>query len=103
MPEEIVFVRSDQYMFVRQGVPSIYMSAGNHSQDPAIDVKGRWEDFLRNHYHMPSDDTSLPIHYPSLAGLARVNARIVREVADARERPAWNPGDFFGARFAPPR
>ncbi len=103
MPEEIVFVRSDQYMFVRQGVPSIYMSAGSQSKDPAIDVKARWEDFLRNHYHMPSDDTSLPIHYPSLAGLARVNARIVREVADARERPAWNPGDFFGARFAPAR
>jgi Zn-dependent M28 family amino/carboxypeptidase len=102
-PEEIVFVRSDQYMFVRQGVPSIFMSAGQQSKDPAIDVKARWEDFRRNHYHMPSDDTSLPIHYPSLAGLARVNARIVREVADARERPAWNPGDFFGARFAPPR
>jgi Zn-dependent M28 family amino/carboxypeptidase len=103
MPEEIVFVRSDQYMFVRQGVPSIFMSAGTHSRDPAIDVKARAEGFLHEHYHMPSDDTSLPIHYPSLAGLARVNARIVREVADAPQRPAWNPGDFFGSRFAPAR
>jgi Zn-dependent M28 family amino/carboxypeptidase len=103
MPEEIIFVRSDQYMFVRQGVPSIYLSTGTRSGDPAIDLKARDEDFLRNHYHLPSDDVSQPIHYPSLAGLARVNARILREVADAPQRPAWNPGDFFGSRFASPR
>lgn len=103
MPEEIVFVRSDQYMFVRQGVPSIFMSAGTRSKEPAVDVKARSEDFLRNHYHLPSDDLAQPIHYPSLAGLARVNARILREVADSPQRPAWNPGDFFGSRFAPAR
>ncbi len=103
LPEEHIFVRSDQYMFVRQGIPSIYMSNGSGSKDPAIDVKARWEDFLKNHYHMPSDDVSLPIHYPSLAGLARVDARIVREVADAPQRPAWNRGDFFGGKFAPAR
>ncbi len=102
MPDEIIFVRSDQYMFVRQGVPSIYMSSGSRSKDPAVDVKGRWEEFLKVHYHQPSDDLKLPIHYPSLAGLARVNARIVREVADAPARPTWNPGDFFGERFARP-
>jgi Peptidase family M28 len=101
LPEEHVFVRSDQYMFVRQGIPAIYMSNGSGSKDPAIDVKARWADFLKNHYHQPSDDLSLPIHYPSLAGLARVNARIVREVADAPQRPAWNKGDFFGGLFAP--
>ena len=103
MPEEIVFVRSDQYMFVRQGIPSIYMSAGTGSLDPAIDLGARTQEFLRRHYHQPSDAAGLPIHYPSLAALARINARIVREVADARARPAWNPGDFFGTRFAPPR
>jgi Zn-dependent M28 family amino/carboxypeptidase len=103
MPEEHVFVRSDQYMFVRQGIPSIYMSTGSRSKDPAIDVKARWEDFLKNRYHMPGDDLSQAIHYPSLAGLARVNARILREVADAPKRPAWNAGDFFGGMFATPR
>jgi Zn-dependent M28 family amino/carboxypeptidase len=102
MPDEIIFVRSDQYMFVRQGVPSIYMSSGSRSRDPAVDVKARWQDFLKNHYHQPSDNVTLPIHYPSLVGLARVNARIVREVGDAPARPAWNAGDFFGARFARP-
>jgi Zn-dependent M28 family amino/carboxypeptidase len=103
LPEEILFVRSDQYMFVRQGVPSIYISSGSGSRDPGIDIKARDQDFLRNHYHMPSDDISLPIHYPSLAGLARINARILLEIADAPQRPAWNPGDFFGSRFASPR
>jgi Zn-dependent M28 family amino/carboxypeptidase len=103
MPEEVVFVRSDQYMFVRQGVPSIYIDTGSRSKDPAIDVAARVDAFLRNNYHMPSDNLSLPIHYPSLAGLARINARILNEVANAPKRPAWNAGDFFGSKFAPPR
>jgi len=99
-PEENIFVRSDQYMFVRQGVPSIFLCAGIRSRDPNIDLGSLAKEFRDHRYHMPSDDLSQSIHYPSLAGLARVNVRIVREVANAAARPSWNPGDFFGERFS---
>jgi hypothetical protein len=42
---------------------------------------------------------SLPIHWGSLAMLARLNARIGREIADDPKRPEWLPGDFFGETF----
>ena len=29
-PEEVVFVRSDQYAFIRQGIPAVYMDGGVH-------------------------------------------------------------------------
>jgi hypothetical protein len=32
--------------------------------------------------------------------LARLNARIIAEVADAQARPTWNEGNFFGETFA---
>jgi len=48
---------------------------------------------------MPSDDMSLPIHWPSFARLAQINARIALEVANAPARPDWLPGDFFGKTF----
>jgi hypothetical protein len=98
-PEETFFVRSDQYSFVRQGVPSLYIDNAERARDPKVDGARLLEDFLRNHYHQPSDDASQPIHYGTLARLVRVNVRIVTEVANARDRPRWNPGDFFGTRF----
>ncbi len=100
MPEEVVFIRSDQYAFIRQGIPAVYMDGGIRSTDPAIDGAAVVAEFMRRHYHQPSDDLSLPIHWPSAARLARLNALIGRRIADDPQRPRWNEGDFFGERFA---
>lgn len=100
MPEETIFVRSDQYSFVKRGIPSLYLDAGQRSRDPEIDQKDRVAAFLRDRYHQPSDDLSQPIDYASLAALARVNARIAASIANDRRRPRWHPDSFFRARFA---
>lgn len=102
-PEETIFVRSDQYAFVRAGIPAVYLMGGvvgaNEGQDPKLAFT--W--FLRNCYHQPCDDVSLPIHYADAARMARLNARIGQLAGDAAERPRWNPGDFFGERFGKAR
>lgn len=98
-PEEVAFVRSDQYAFVRAGIPALYLDAGvasaNDSQDPK--VAATW--FLRNCYHQPCDQIDLPIQYGDAARMARVSAAITRIVGDAETAPQWNDGDFFGTRF----
>ena len=98
-PEEVVFVRSDQYAFVREGIPAVYLDAGIKSLNPDIDALALYEDFLTGHYHQPSDETDLSINYDSAAMLSRLNAAIGRRVGDADARPAWKPGDFFGEKF----
>ncbi|GAB2666550.1 M28 family metallopeptidase [Arenimonas aestuarii] len=98
-PEEVVFVRSDQYAFVRKGIPAVYLDAGIKAHSPDVDALALYEDFLTGHYHQPSDDTSLPIHYPSAARLAKLNAAIGRRVGDAEQKPGWKEGDFFGRTF----
>jgi hypothetical protein len=100
-PEEVVFIRSDQFAFVRRGIPAVYLNGGQHSLDPAIDGKAVAQDFLREHYHQPSDDVSRPIHYESAARLALLNQRIAFRIANGAQRPRWNAGNFFGERFAP--
>ncbi|MEJ2521747.1 MAG: M28 family metallopeptidase [Gammaproteobacteria bacterium] len=99
IPEEVIFVRSDQFSFVQRGIPAIYLDGGYVPRDPDVDLAALTKAFLQTHYHGPGDDTSLPIPYETLAGLGRVNARIVMEVGNDSERPAWNPGDFFGQAF----
>lgn len=101
-PEESVFVRSDQYAFIRAGVPAVYLAGGVVAVDKAQDPKIAMRYFLRNCYHQPCDDATLPIQYDDAARLARLNARIGRLLGDAPERPQWNKDDFFGTQFAKP-
>jgi Zn-dependent M28 family amino/carboxypeptidase len=99
MPEEVIFIRSDQYSFVKQGVPSVFLVPGHTSSDPGIDGEGLWRGFLKTYYHQPSDDLSRPIDWPSAVRFARANVRIGYAVAEDDDRPTWNPGDFFGEKF----
>ncbi|NIS91459.1 MAG: M28 family peptidase [Woeseiaceae bacterium] len=99
MPEEVIFIRSDQYSFVKQGVPAVFLVPGFTSSDPDIDGQPVWRDFLQTHYHQPSDDLTRPIDWPSAERFARANVRIGFAIANDDARPTWNEGDFFGEKF----
>jgi hypothetical protein len=100
VPEQVLFIRSDQYSFVRQGIPSVFLVPGSASKDPDIDGAAAVREHLATHYHRPSDDSSRPVDWESALRFARANVRIGSAIAEAEERPAWNEGDFFGDRFA---
>jgi Zn-dependent M28 family amino/carboxypeptidase len=40
IPEEVIFIRSDQYSFVKRGVPAVFMWPGMQSADPKVDGRG---------------------------------------------------------------
>lgn len=98
-PEENTFVRSDQYAFIRRGIPSVYIDGGYVALDPKHDAKALQQEFLRTHYHQPSDDLRLPVVWSDAARMARLNARIAELVANDPVNPRWREGDFFGRRF----
>ena len=101
IPEESIFRRSDQYSFVRKGIPAIYLDPGFNSSDPDIDSVAMRTDHRQNHYHRPSDDLSRPIDWDSAVRFTRANARIGWAIANDDARPTWNEGDFFGDKFSP--
>jgi hypothetical protein len=98
MPEEVSFVRSDQYPFVRAGVPAVYLWSGIKRRDGADGLEAVF-DWIKQHYHKPSDDLDRPIDWLGAARLARVNYAIALDIASQEQRPAWNEGNFFGDKF----
>jgi hypothetical protein len=98
-PGRGLFTYTDQYSFVREGVPALYLHDGPVSADPAIDAQKVFDDFLERNYHRVSDDLALPINWTTLASLANVYARLCRDIANAPDRPQWAPDDFFGQEF----
>ncbi|WP_431468989.1 M28 family peptidase [Sphingosinithalassobacter sp. LHW66-3] len=93
LPEENFFVRSDHYSFVQAGIPAISIDSG-----PGGEGAAAIRTFLDNHYHEPSDEIGL-INWQSAAKFADLTYTVVRNVADADARPAWNPGNEYGVRF----
>lgn len=98
-PEEVRFIRSDQYAFVKAGIPAIHLKPGNRSTDPSIDGAKLTRDWLRTIYHSPKDDLSQTFDFASGARYAETNLRLVRAIANAPSRPTWTKGDFFGEKF----
>lgn len=99
-PELGLFTRSDHYMFVRQGIPSIFLATGMGSGTKGEEPARLWSEFLATRYHQPNDDLTQAINYDAAARFAQLNYNIAREIADAPARPAWNKDDFFGDTFA---
>jgi len=96
MPTETIFVRSDHYMFVKQGVPAVFLATGYANGGAA-----KWDDFMKNAYHKSNDDLSLPINWRAGARFAEANWRITTAMANSDTPPQWYKGDFFGQTFAP--
>jgi len=102
IPEQVLFIRSDHFSFVRQGVPSLFIKSGFQTGDTrdggAINAAYR-----RDVYHKPNDDMSQAFDFGAGADHARLNFLTGWQVAQQTARPAWNPGDFFGGLFGKPR
>ncbi len=100
MPEQVFFIRSDQYSFVRQGVPAVAISDGLKSADPKMNGERITTSWLTSIYHTPKDDMDQPFDFASAAKGARLNFLVGYEIAQQSRRPTWNAGDFFGTKFA---
>ncbi|MBF5045011.1 M20/M25/M40 family metallo-hydrolase [Aggregicoccus sp. 17bor-14] len=95
-PNRMAFVRSDQYSFIRAGIPALAFKFGFEKGSAQERLQKRW---YRERYHGPADDLSQPVSKEGAAKFVGLLAELTRAVADAPERPQWNAQSFF-ARFA---
>jgi hypothetical protein len=97
-PDRNLFIRSDQYSFIRQGVPALAFKFGYEKGSKEEKIAKEW---LKNRYHAPSDDLEQPVDTTAAAEFNRILLDLGQRVANAKERPRWNTDSFF-RRFANP-
>lgn len=99
LPEQSLFVRSDHYRFVQQGIPAVFLMTGFGETADGEDGGKIFMEFLSTKYHTPQDEPSLPINYQAGAKFSYVNFLILKDIANAKDRPRWNEGDYFGVLY----
>lgn len=95
-PQRNIFIRSDQYNFIRDGVPSLMYSVGYEKGSPEAAIAKQW---LTERYHAPSDDIHQPVDLKAAADFNKLTLKLAEAVANQDERPKWNSDSFF-RRFA---
>lgn len=79
-PEENFFFRSDHFHFARKGVPALFFFSGVHED-----------------YHQPSDELER-LDVDKVARISRMVLHLVLEIANADERPEWDPAGWEEVR-----
>jgi Zn-dependent M28 family amino/carboxypeptidase len=95
-PERNAFTRSDQYSFIKTGVPSLSLKVGFTRNSPEHDLVRKWR---TERYHAPSDDLAQPIDRQAAEDFGKLYVEVVAAVANRPTRPQWNSDSFF-RRFA---
>jgi Zn-dependent M28 family amino/carboxypeptidase len=95
-PLRNAFVRSDQYSFIKKGIPSLALKVGFLPGSPEEPLFKQW---LTQRYHAPSDDIDQPVDLAAAGGFEDVMFALTVSVANDPQRPEWK-GDSFFKRFA---
>jgi Zn-dependent M28 family amino/carboxypeptidase len=91
-PQRNRFVRSDQYSFIKFGIPALSMKVGYEEKSPEAAIAAKW---TAERYHAPSDDLSQPIDRSAGGKYVEVVRDLAVRIANRPERPKWNETSFF--------
>jgi Zn-dependent M28 family amino/carboxypeptidase len=91
-PQRNSFIRSDQYNFIRHGIPALAMKVGF---EPGSPEQKLFKDWLTQRYHAPSDDLDQPVDRSAAAKYEEIIRGMLLRVADRDQRLQWKSDSFF--------
>jgi hypothetical protein len=91
-PERNLFRRSDNYNFVRIGVPIASFVFGYDKGSPEEVV---YRDWYARRYHKPQDDIKTPIDWNAAGRFNRFYTALALSIANAPARPQWLPSSAY--------
>jgi Zn-dependent M28 family amino/carboxypeptidase len=94
-PDHLVFVRSDQYSFIRRGVPALMLEFAADSREQEA-IQHAW---FKERYHGQADNLDQPVDLAAAESYDRFLVELIGRVANDGTAPQWRDTSFF-KRFA---
>jgi Zn-dependent M28 family amino/carboxypeptidase len=95
-PNKNRFIRSDQYSFIKKGVPALAFKFGYVPGSPEEKIFQNW---YRERYHGVNDDLTQSVDSAAAAQFDDLLVQLTEHVANAPQAPKWKDDSFF-RRFA---
>jgi Zn-dependent M28 family amino/carboxypeptidase len=93
LPDRNSFIRTDQFSFVREGIPALAFKFGFARDTPEFQIEHEWR---ATRYHSPSDDLKQPgVLKEEAVKLDAYVAALALRIANADARPEWLPTSIF--------
>lgn len=91
-PRRNRFIRSDQYSYIRAGIPALATKVGFEAGSPEADVERQW---FAERYHAPADDVEQPVDLAAVGRYMELIKRLAVRIANRDSAPRWYPGSVF--------
>jgi hypothetical protein len=95
-PNENRFVRSDQYSFVKNGIPALHIKYGTKSNIPGFNLTDFVKQWRAKYYHQAADGMDGIFNFAAAKTYIQLNFLISYSIAQNSVRPKWNDKDPFG-------
>jgi len=86
------FIRSDQYSFVRAGIPSLATKIGFLPDTPDAQIESKW---FTERYHGVSDSADQPVDLGAVGKYQEFTKRLAVRIANRKTAPRWNDHSVF--------
>jgi Zn-dependent M28 family amino/carboxypeptidase len=93
--ERRLFSRSDNYSFVRIGVP---IGSFIFGYDPGTEEERIYRDWYARRYHKPQDDLATPIDWDAAVKFNDFYRALVLAIANNPKRPEWRPTSAYAPK-----
>jgi hypothetical protein len=91
-PERNRFIRSDQYSFIRAGIPALATKIGVVADSPESHLERKW---LAERYHAVSDSADQPVDLAAVGTYQEFTRRLAVRVANRKDAPRWHDTSVF--------
>ena len=98
-PDQNLFIRSDQYAFVRQGIPAIWVQSARSAVDPARNAQAELDAWIAERYHRPTDDLAQPMDLEGVMNELRTVFFVTHYIANEMREIRWDEESFLYQRF----
>jgi Zn-dependent M28 family amino/carboxypeptidase len=97
-PRRNRFIRSDQYSFIRAGIPALATKIGYLEKSPQAEIDAKW---FAERYHAVADSTDQPVDLAAVGMYAEFAKRLALRVANRSVAPRWNDSSVFARPKTP--